>query len=284
MGTTLTEGNTGLRWKLCTTLEDTDYADDLALLSHTEDHMQEKTRKLEDNARMVGLKINAKKTKLMYLNTERLPVIFVEGKQLDTVDSFNYIGSCIATEDGAERNIKVRIGKARSAFIRLGNIWKTTAFSKKTKLKLFNSCVLFVLLYGSECWRMTDKDINRLSSFHNTSLRKIMKVFWPDKISNIDLHNITNTKDMEILLIQKRLRWLGHVLRKSSKDMTKVALRWTPEGKGKRGRPTTTWRRTIENEIKERGYTWGTIERKANNRQEWRRLVLTLYAMSHRKD
>jgi hypothetical protein len=65
------------------------------------------------------------------------------------VGNFNYIGSCITTEDGAERDIKVRIGKARSAFIRLGNIWKTAAFSKKTKLNIFNSCVLFVLLYGS---------------------------------------------------------------------------------------------------------------------------------------
>jgi hypothetical protein len=147
MRTTPTEGNTRLRWTLCTTLEDTDYTDDLALLSHTEDHMQEKTRKLEENARMVGQKINAKKTKLMYLNTERLPVIFVEGKKLDTVDSFNYLGSCITTEGGAERDIKVRIGKARSAFIRLGNIWKTTAFSMRTKLKLYNSCVLSVLLY-----------------------------------------------------------------------------------------------------------------------------------------
>ena len=229
--------------------------------------MQEKTRKLEENARVVGLKINAKKTKLMYLNTERLPVIFVEGKQLDTVDSFNYLGSCIATEVGAERDIKVRIGKARSAFIRLGNIWKITAFSKKTKLKLYNSYVLHVLIYGSECWRMTDKDINRLSSFHNTCLRKIMKMFWPNKISNKDLHDITNTKDMETLLIQKRWRWLGHVLRKPSADMTKEALRWTPEGKRKRGKPKTTWRHTIENEIKERGHTWGTIERKANNRE-----------------
>jgi hypothetical protein len=111
MRTILTEGSIGLRWTLCTTLEDTDYADDLALLLHTEDHMQEKTRKLEDNARMVGRKINAKKTKLMYLNTERLPVIFVEGKQLDTVYSFNYRGSRITTESGAERDIKVRIEK-----------------------------------------------------------------------------------------------------------------------------------------------------------------------------
>ena len=109
--------------------------------------MQEKTRKLEENARIVGLKINAKKTKLMYL--------------------------------------------------RLGNIWKTTTFSKKTKLKLYNSCALSVLLYGSEYWRMTDNDINRLSSFHNTSLRKIMNIFWPSKISNKDQHNITNTNDMQ---------------------------------------------------------------------------------------
>jgi hypothetical protein len=140
MRTTLTEGNTELRWTLCTTLEDTDYAGDLTLLSHTEHHIQEKTRKLEENVRMVGLKINAKKTKIVYLNTERLPVIFVKGKQLDTVDSFNYLGSCITTEGGAERYIKVRIGKARSAFIRLGSIWKTTAFSTKTKLKLYSSC------------------------------------------------------------------------------------------------------------------------------------------------
>jgi hypothetical protein len=40
-----------------------------------------------------------------------------------------------------------------------------------------------------------------------------------------------------LCLIQKRWRWLGHVLRKPSEDMTKVALRWTPEGKRKRGRP-----------------------------------------------
>jgi hypothetical protein len=65
--------------------------------------------------------------------------------------------------------------------------------------------------------------------------------------------------------------------------MTKVALRWTTAGKRKRGRPKTTWRRTIENEIKERGYTWGTIERK-DNREVWRKLVFALCAIRHSKD
>ncbi|VDI41126.1 Hypothetical predicted protein [Mytilus galloprovincialis] len=72
----------------------------------------------EESSKMIGLKINAKKTKLIY--TERHPVIFVEGEKQKTIDSFNYLGSCITTEGGAERDIKIRIGKSRSVFIRLG--------------------------------------------------------------------------------------------------------------------------------------------------------------------
>jgi hypothetical protein len=53
----------------------------------------------------------------------------------------------------------------------------------------------------------------------------------------------------------------------------------TKVGRRKRARSKTTWRSTIENEIKERGYTWGTIERKANNREALRKLVLVLYTM-----
>lgn len=84
-------------------LEDTDYADDLALVSHTEDHMQDKTKKLEKkNTEMIALTINDKKTKLMYINTERLSA---EGTLLVTKDSFNYQGLCITTQGGAGRDI-----------------------------------------------------------------------------------------------------------------------------------------------------------------------------------
>jgi hypothetical protein len=67
---------------------------------------------------------------------------------------------------------------------------------------------------------------------------------------------------METLLIQNRWRWLGHVLHKPSEDKG-----WTPEGKRKRGRPKTIWRRIIENELKERGYTWGTIVKKSQQQR-----------------
>ena len=37
----------------------------------------------------------------------------------------------------------------------------------------------------------------------------------------------------------------------------KVALRWTPTGKRNRGRPKTTWRRTITTELFDMGMTMG---------------------------
>lgn len=67
---TLSSDNTGRRWALFTSLEDLDYADDLALLSHLEKHMQSKTSKLQNNAEKIGLKINTKKTEVMSLNTK----------------------------------------------------------------------------------------------------------------------------------------------------------------------------------------------------------------------
>ena len=131
---------------------------------------------------------------------------------------------------------------------------------------------------------MTEKDINRLSSFHNGCLRKIVRIFWPRKISNKELHKTTGSDDMSTLLKRKRWRWIGHVLRKPADDMTRVALRWTPEGKRKQGRPKTTWRRTVEAEMRDLGSSWGELEKKAQNREEWRTLVLALCAFGHNKD
>ncbi|XP_063436440.1 uncharacterized protein LOC134717872 [Mytilus trossulus] len=240
--------------------------------------------RLEQNARMIGLKINSKKTQIMRVNMLNTPDIKVNGEQLELAQSLFYIGSVVTSEGGAEKDIKIRIDKASSAFHRLRNLWKTPYIRKKTKLKFYNSCITSVLLYEAECWRMTEKDINRLSSFHNTCLRRIMKIYWPNKISNEDLHKKSKSQDIETTLLQKRWRWLGHVLRKPKEDMTKVAFRWTLEGKKKRRRPKTTLRRTIETEMKERGYTWRTIEKKAENREGWRQLVLALCAKRHNKD
>ena len=53
----------------------------------------------------------------------------------------------------------------------------------------------------------------------------------------------------------------------------KTALRWTPPGRRNRGRPKTTWRRSVETELKEINLTLGEAEKIAKNREEWKEIV-----------
>ena len=158
------------------------------------------------------------------------------------------------------------------------SIWKSSQYSVKTKLKLYKSCVLSTLLYGSECWRMTKTDAEKLSAFHTTCLRKILRIFWPHRISNQDLLQQCNTEDLETIITRRRWRWIGHVLRMRDNAIAKVALRWTPEGKRKRGRPRQTWRRTVEDEMGRWNKSWESLRSLASDRDKWRSFIVALHA------
>ena len=107
------------------------------------------------------------------------------------------------------------------------------------------------LLYGSETWKVTQVLSNKLQSFVNKCLRKILKIHWPEKISNKELRSRTGHEHIPPTEIARRKWvWKGHVLRKPGTDTTKQALKWNPQGKRKEGRPAKTWRRSTEEELK----------------------------------
>ena len=139
----------------------------------------------------------------MSSDPRRQPVI-INNKALDYVDKFTYLGSILSLHGGSEEDIMSRLGKARSAFFRLLLLWKSNNYSSETKLRLYQNNVLSVLQYGSECWRMTERDSSRLATFHTTYLRRIMRVFWPNKISNSRLLQVTKQESLGTILKQRR--------------------------------------------------------------------------------
>ena len=66
---TMEDQRRGLRWTPFTILEDLDFAEDLALFSHTRQHIQEKTNRLSMFSNQVGLRISLKKTEAMCVNS-----------------------------------------------------------------------------------------------------------------------------------------------------------------------------------------------------------------------
>ena len=129
-----------------THLEDLDFADDVALLSHTQHQMQEKTTTISQNSARIGLTIHPTKSQILKVNTASTAPITLGDRPLEEVDSFTYLGSNVDKQGGTDADIKIRIGKARTAFHQLNNVWRSTILSTKTKLRLFNSIVKSVLL------------------------------------------------------------------------------------------------------------------------------------------
>ena len=175
------------RWTLTSMIEDIDFADDISLLSSNSNHLQKKTNDLNLNARKIGLKTNKKKTKTMQF-VQSPPQITLENEILEEVDEFTYLGSKKSKSNTTEKDITNRLHKAKSSIHQLNKIWRSRNNGEKTKIRLYQSYILSVLLYGAECWRLTQKDNQRLSGFHTKCLRKICKIYWPRKITNKDLY------------------------------------------------------------------------------------------------
>ena len=104
----------GIQWTLWSQLDDLDFADDLTLLSHTHEQMQEKTDLLNLVAAQTGLNI-MNKTQIMRANTKNKNVVTVEGKPLEETDCFTYLGCKTNKTGGTEEATKARFPKTRNA-------------------------------------------------------------------------------------------------------------------------------------------------------------------------
>ena len=276
MKETTSQGRNGIRWTLMgpnTQLDDLDFADDLALLSSTRQQMQAKTDILAEKSAQIGLHVNTGKTKVMRVNNQSQEPISVYGEPLDEVDLFIYLGSIVDKLGGTDADIKARKGKARSAFKRMKNVWSSAMLSTRIKVRIFNSTIKPVLLYGSETWRMNSTPINKVQTFVNSCLRKILRIHWPEVISNQELWEKTRQTPIKEDITQRKWRWIGHTLRKPDGCITRQALTWNPQGSRRRGRPRNTWRRDIDREREKMGVTWGELCKTAEDRDAFRVLI-----------
>ena len=96
-------------------------------------------RRLWSYGQQIWLKVNNKKTKMMTVKCTEM----LRREAIETTKAFSYIGSTVTEYGGAEEDIRSRLGKARTAFARLKPVWKSSQYSRHTKVKIYNSCILF---------------------------------------------------------------------------------------------------------------------------------------------
>ena len=122
------------------------------------------------------------------------------------------------------------------------------------------------------------------AGFEGRCLRRILRIRWEQRVTNKEISRRTGINNIVKDVTQRRWRWFGHVLRMNKNRHPSAALRWTPPGKRKRGRPLGTWRRTIEEKMKAAGKTWNEVSWLAQDRDGWNKSVSALCSTRSEED
>jgi len=92
--------------------------------------------------------------------------------------------------------------------------WRQKDRSLDTKLRLYQTCVLQILLYGADTSTLLADDTRRLQSFHDTSCqRQILGVKWQNRVKNIDIADRTGLPNIADIISKRRQALFGHVVR-----------------------------------------------------------------------
>jgi len=118
------------------------------------------------------------------------PSITVLEQEVSTVEEFVYLGALINSQ--LSRHPQTECMHAYSNAESLDKqLWRSR-ISLSTKLRLYNTCILPIFLYGSECLVITKEDTRRINALHQWCLRMLLGIKWYHFISNDEVRCQTN--------------------------------------------------------------------------------------------
>lgn len=258
------------------------FADDSAVFAETEGDASAILHDIKTTAYAYGLKINGNKTKVITSDGSRIS-IDLDGTQIEQVEQFKYLGSIIdGNKVACSADVTTRIGLAASAFGALSwCVWKKSDISIPTKIRIFRSLVLSILLYGAESCTLLQADLNKLEVFQMRCLRRIVGVTLRDHIKNETIRARCCDQPTIAEEIQKRrLRWFGHVCRMQQTRLPYQALwRTRPiDWKIQKAAPKKTWITQIRNDLQKVRLTTTDAKTMALDRLKWKSTILGVQA------
>ena len=258
------------------------FADDMDIIGRNHRSVSEAFVRIEEAAGTMGLRINEDKTKYMISSKNESrhhqlgQNISIANYNFEVVRDFVYLGGVVDSSNNMSLEVKRRIMLANRAFFSLSHIMRSKFTSRRTKIVLYKTLILPVLIYGSESWTLGNIEETILGTFERKILRKMFGPVCHDgewRIRyNIELYRIYNEIDVVKRIKVQRLRWLGHVARMDDNAPPKrIALGPPPDGRRRQGRPPLRWMDDVESDIQKlRIRNW---REKARDREDWRRIV-----------
>ena len=125
-------------------------ADDTTLMAESEEELKSLLMKVKEESEKVGLKLNIQKNKIMASGPTTSWEI--DGKTVETVSHFIFMGSKITADGDCSHEIKRRLLLGRKVMTNLDSMFKSRDITLPTKAHLVKAMVFPVVMYGCESW------------------------------------------------------------------------------------------------------------------------------------
>ena len=189
----------------------------------------------------------------------------------DLTGNIIYLGSLIVEDGRSDKEIKRRIMIARITFTNTRTLLSCRG-NLKTRLRAIKCYIWLTLFYGSETWIITKSLLSRLDAFEMWIYRRVLKISWTEKITNVEvLRRMGTGREIMRQLKTRKLQYLRHLIRRNASQLQLIEGKI--EGRRSRGRPRNTWATDITNTSGKKFYQ---LERAAEDRKRWHGLVVNL--------
>ena len=159
---------------------------------------------------------------------------------MEWVRDFILGGSKITADGNCSHEIKRRLLLGRKPVNNLDSILKSRDIALLTKLCLVKPMVFLIVTYGCESWTIKKAECQRIDAFELWCWRRLLRVPWTARRSNQSIiKEISPECSLEWLMLKLKLRYLGHLIRRTD-SLEKTLMLGKIEGR-RRGRQRMRW-------------------------------------------
>ncbi|CAG9087673.1 unnamed protein product [Plutella xylostella] len=206
--------------------------------------LQQIVDRVYECSRRVGLNMNVSKTKFMVVANEPKTTtdLRIGANIIERVDKYKYLGSWLTDSWGSDTEIRVRIEIARASFMNLKKVLCCRQLSIKLRTKILKCYVWPIVLYGCESWTIKENFKKKLEAFEMWCYRRMLRISWTDKVTNVEvLKRMHKQVELVRTIKQRKVAYLGHVLRNKRYQLLHTIIMGKVEGKRRPGRRKLTW-------------------------------------------
>ena len=136
---------------------------DTTLMVESKEELKSLLMKVKEKSEKTGLKLNIQKMKIMASG----PITSwqIDGKTMETVTDFIFLGSKITADSDHGHEIKRHLLLGRKAMTNLDSILKIRDITLLTNVHIVKGMVLLGVTYGCSSWTIKKVECHRLDAF-----------------------------------------------------------------------------------------------------------------------